>query len=159
MSGLSTVFICTNAIKEHACRPLPRQHMLVVPHPPATFAPQGWAVAWKHPCDCVFALSCSQELSFEKAIGRKVRVGQHTYEGSGRAGDLSAVFGAPKRPEDESTFFRVAKDSRTYSRFVSNLPAKPAISPHQRREEGSRRMQQAERERERQLVAALPVPE
>ena len=56
----------------------------------------------------------SQELSYEHAFGRKVRVNLDTYRGRGRAGDLSQTF--EKRPEDSGTFFKNIKDSSTYTR-------------------------------------------
>lgn len=55
-----------------------------------------------------------QELSYEHAFGRKVRVNLETHRGRGRAGDLSQTF--EKRPEDSGTFFKNIKDSSTYTR-------------------------------------------
>lgn len=50
-------------------------------------------------------------------MGRKVRLGQDTYRGSGRAGDMSQSFAPPKRPEDiDVGFFKSLKDSPTFIR-------------------------------------------
>lgn len=99
-----------------------------------------------------------QELSYERAMGRKIRVGQESYRTTGRAGDMSYLTGPQPRPEDEPAFFKTLKDSPTFIRFCNSLPAKPAVSPHQRRAESMKRQQEMERHRERTLVAGLQLP-
>jgi hypothetical protein len=98
-----------------------------------------------------------QELSYERAFGRKIRVGLQSYRGSGRAGDLSHSFAPPKRPEDDSTFFKTLKETPTFIRFMASLPPKPTVSAHQRREEELRRNHEAELAAERKLVASLTL--
>ena len=99
------------------------------------------------------------ELSYERAMGRKVRVGHDTYGGMGRAGDMSLRYGPTYRPEDDPTFFKTLKDSPTFLRFCGTLPAKPAVSPHERRAMSLRKAQESEVDRERQLVASLNLPD
>ncbi|KAG2445982.1 hypothetical protein HXX76_000585 [Chlamydomonas incerta] len=101
--------------------------------------------------------SGDQQYQFESSLGRKIRVGQESYRGAGRAGDRSLVYGAPTRAEDDPTYFRSMKDSPTFTRFCNSLPAKPAVSPHQRREEGMRRAAEEERRREAELVGTLNI--
>jgi len=60
----------------------------------------------------------TQELAYEHAYGRKVRVNSATYRGTGRAGDLSQSFAPAKRPEDTGSFFKNLKDSPTFTRCV-----------------------------------------
>ncbi|KAF5838198.1 hypothetical protein DUNSADRAFT_3247 [Dunaliella salina] len=100
-----------------------------------------------------------QELSYEHAFGRKVRVNSATYRGTGRAGDLSQSFAPTKRPEDTGSFFKSLKDSPTFTRFVSSLPPPPSVSPHQRRAQEMQRLQAAERNADRMLVSSLRLPE
>jgi len=100
-----------------------------------------------------------QELSYEHALGRKVRVNSATYRGTGRAGDLSQSFAPTKRPEDTGSFFKNLKDSPTFTRFVSSLPAPPSVSPHQRRAQELQRLQAAERNADRMLVSSLTLPD
>jgi len=101
-----------------------------------------------------------QELSYERAFGRKVRVGQDSYRGAGRAGDMSLSYAPPKRPEDVDTgFFKSLKDAPTFIRFVQSLPPKPAVSPHERHAEQQRRARAAELRAERELVASLKLPD
>lgn len=100
-----------------------------------------------------------RETVFEQAMGRKVRVGQETYNGSGRAGDKSLVYGAPKRPEELNPgLFRTLKDSPTFLRFCSTLPPPPSASPHARRAAGEQRVAAAAKEADRTLVASLVAP-
>ncbi|KAG2482972.1 hypothetical protein HYH03_018149 [Edaphochlamys debaryana] len=98
-----------------------------------------------------------KEMGFESSLGRKVRVGQESYKGMGRAGDRSLVYGAPARVEDDPTYYRSMKDSPTFVRFCNSLPAKPAVSPHQRREEGLRRQADQERRQAAALVSTLNI--
>ncbi len=98
-----------------------------------------------------------KEAQFESQLGRKVRVGQDSYRGLGRAGDRSLVMGAPARVEDEPTYFRSMKDSPTFVRFCNSLPPKPAVSPHQRRQEQLLRQAEAERQRAAELVSTLNI--
>eukprot|EP00798_Chlamydomonas_sp_ICE-L_P020176 gene20176-26912_t len=100
-----------------------------------------------------------KELSYERAMGQKVRVGQDSYKLSGRAGDMSLRYGPTHRPEDDPNFFMSLKDSPTFLRFCDSLPAKPAVSPHERREISQRKQYDAEVDRERQLVASLNLPD
>ncbi|KAG1659230.1 hypothetical protein FOA52_008999 [Chlamydomonas sp. UWO 241] len=97
------------------------------------------------------------ETSYERAMGRKVRVEADGYHGSGRAGDMSGLFGAPKRPEDDATFFKSLKDTPTFIRFRDMLPPAPSVSPHVRRQQELRRNAVAEVDRDRELVAALAL--
>lgn len=99
------------------------------------------------------------EMTYERAMGRKVRVGQDTYKGYGRAGDMSLRYGPTHRPEDDPTFFKSLKDSPTFLRFCDSLPAKPAVSPHDRRAMSLRRAHESEVDKERQLVASLELPD
>ena len=57
----------------------------------------------------------------------------------------------------DPTFFKTLKDTPTFIRFCTTLPAKPAVSPHERRAAQMRRMHEAERERDRQLVTGLKL--
>ncbi|EFJ50584.1 hypothetical protein VOLCADRAFT_103801 [Volvox carteri f. nagariensis] len=98
-----------------------------------------------------------KEVNFEATMGRKVRVGQDSYRGSGRAGDRSLVYGAPQRVEDDPSYYRSMKDAPTFVRFCNSLPPKPAVSPHQRRDEGARRQAEQERRREAALVSTLTI--
>lgn len=107
------------------------------------------------PAGATILRESDQELSYERALGRKIRVGMDTYRGSGRAGDLSQSFAPPRRPEDDAVFFKSLKDSPTFTRFVASLPAKPAVGPHQRRAEELRRQRMTELAAERQLVETL----
>lgn len=111
----------------------------------------------EHACPSYCRLA--QELSYERAFGRKVRVGQDTYRGSGRAGDLSLSFAPPRRPEDDGGFFKSLQDAPTFTRFVASLPPKPAVSPHERHEQELRRVREAELRAERELVASLKLPD
>ena len=99
-----------------------------------------------------------KELSYERAMGRKVRVGQGTFQGSGRAGDMSISFAAPRRPEDNAGFFKSLKDTPTFLRFCNSLPNKIVVSPHERRAAELQRNQNQETQRERDLVATLALP-
>lgn len=99
-----------------------------------------------------------KELAFESSLGRKTRVGLNTYHGHGRAGDMSLVYGAPARVEDDAAYFKASKDSPTFLRFCNSLPAKAAVSPHERRMAGEQRAKDLERQRERQLVSTLEIP-
>ncbi|KXZ56017.1 hypothetical protein GPECTOR_2g1569 [Gonium pectorale] len=98
-----------------------------------------------------------KETQFDVSLGRKIRVGQDTYRGTGRAGDKSLVYGASARVEDDPTFYKTMKDTPTFSRFVNSLPPKPSVSPHQRREDGLRRQAEQERRREAALVSTLNI--
>ncbi|PNH04988.1 hypothetical protein TSOC_008796 [Tetrabaena socialis] len=98
-----------------------------------------------------------KETQFEASLGRKIRVGQDSYRGAGRAGDRSLVYGAPARAEEDPTYYRSMKDSPTFVRFCNSLPAKPAVSPHQRRDEGMRRAAEEERRRAAALVSTLNI--
>lgn len=100
-----------------------------------------------------------QELSYEQAMGRKIRVDNNTYDGLGRAGDLSSTFGPPRRPEDDPAFFKSHKDTPTFIRFCSSLPAKPAVSPHERRAQEMHNNRAQELQRDRELVASLAAPD
>mmetsp|Transcript_14106 Transcript_14106/g.30586 ORF Transcript_14106/g.30586 Transcript_14106/m.30586 type:complete len:283 (-) Transcript_14106:418-1266(-) len=100
-----------------------------------------------------------QELSYERAMGRKVRVDHMSYHGTGRAGDKSTSFAPPARPEDDPVFFKTLKDSPTFIRFCSTLPPKPAVSPHERRAASMQRANAREMDQERQLVASLQLPD
>jgi hypothetical protein len=97
------------------------------------------------------------ETSYERAMGRKVRVEADGYRGSGRAGDMSALYGGPKRPEDDAMFFKSLKDTPTFIRFAASLPPSPGVSPHVRRQQELRRNAVAEVDRDRELVAALAL--
>lgn len=100
-----------------------------------------------------------KEIVFEQSMGRKVRVGQDTYNGNGRAGDKSLVYGAPKKVEElDPKLFKTLKDSPTFLRFCSTLPAAPSVSPHTRRAAGAERSAAAARDADRSLVATLTVP-
>ncbi|GLC43829.1 hypothetical protein PLESTB_000912700 [Pleodorina starrii] len=98
-----------------------------------------------------------KEVVFDATLGRKIRVGQESYRGTGRAGDRSLVYGASGRVEDDPTYYRSMKDAPTFVRFCNSLPPKPAVSPHQRREEGVRRQAEQERRREAELVSTLTI--
>lgn len=98
-----------------------------------------------------------KEVNFEVAMGRKIRLGQDSHRGTGRAGDRSLVYGAPARVEDDPTYYRSMKDAPTFVRFCNSLPPKPAVSPHQRREEGTRRQADEQRRREAALVSTLTI--
>lgn len=98
-----------------------------------------------------------KEVQFEMMLGRKIRVGQESYRGTGRAGDRSLVYGTSARVEDDPTYYRSMKDSPTFVRFCNSLPQKPGVSPHQRREEGMRRQTEQERRREAALVSTLTI--
>ena len=100
-----------------------------------------------------------EELSYERAMGRKIRVNPVTYQGSGRAGDTSILYSSPGRPEDDAGFFKSLKDTPTFLRFCNSLPAKAAESPHVRRAEQLKRIQAQERQRERALVSTLQLPD
>ncbi len=97
------------------------------------------------------------ELQYEQAMGRKVRVGPETYRNRGRAGDMTRSFAPPRRPEDDPSFFKSLKDSPTFIRFCNSLPAKAAVSPHERRMQELQRGHEVELQRERALVASLDV--
>lgn len=100
-----------------------------------------------------------QELSYAREMGQKVRVGQESYRTTGRAGDMSLRYGPTHRPEDDPTFFKSLKDSPTFLRYCNSLPAKPAMSPHERRDMSLRRQYESEVNRERELVASLHLPD
>ena len=106
----------------------------------------------------VYLRETSQELSYERARGRKIRVQQGSYLGSGRAGDMSVSFAPPRRPEEDATFFKSLKDTPTFLRFCNSLPAKAAVSPHERRADELRRIQEREKQKERELVSTLELP-
>uniref|UniRef100_A0A7S0VA26 Uncharacterized protein n=1 Tax=Polytomella parva TaxID=51329 RepID=A0A7S0VA26_9CHLO len=97
------------------------------------------------------------EIVFERAMGRKIRIGIDTYAGAGRAGDFrSGTLGPAARVEDTSGFFRQLKDTPTFMRFCKSLP------PLGQKDLGGRRIQLAVAARrkemavERGLVASLP---
>lgn len=101
-----------------------------------------------------------QEISFERLFGRKHKVDQGVYQGQGRAGDKTGTFGPPARPEDDPDFFKSLKDTPTFIRFCSTLPAaRLSVSSHERRR--VQQWQDAERavDVERRLVASLNFPE
>jgi hypothetical protein len=98
-----------------------------------------------------------KELSYEQAMGRKIRVDSSTYDGLGRAGDLSSMFGPPRRPEDDPNFYKSHKDTPTFIRFCNTLPAKPAVSPHERRAQEMHNNRAQELQRDRELVASLQL--
>ena len=98
-----------------------------------------------------------RELSYEVAMGRKVRVDGATYRGQGRAGDATGTFAPPRRPEDAPVFFKSLKDTPTFIRFCNTLPARPAVSPHERRVAEHHRQAEAELAKEQALVAALQL--
>lgn len=100
-----------------------------------------------------------KELIFERVMNRKVRVDQGSYRGLGRAGDTTGSLGAPVRPEVlDPSLYKTLTDSPTFIRFCNSLPPKPAVSPHQRRADAARRMYEAERNQERDLVSKLDIP-
>mmetsp|Transcript_30588 Transcript_30588/g.72817 ORF Transcript_30588/g.72817 Transcript_30588/m.72817 type:complete len:306 (+) Transcript_30588:878-1795(+) len=68
-------------------------------------------------------------LSLEREFARKARCVPEMYRGLGRAGDLSATCGCPRRPEDEPSFYRTPKDSPTFVRFLNSCEPPPPV-PH-----------------------------
>lgn len=72
---------------------------------------------------------------------------------------MSVSYSGPPRPEDDAGFFKSLKDTPTFLRFCNSLPAKAAVSPHVRRAEEIKRIQDQERQRERELVSTLELPD
>ncbi|GAX80136.1 hypothetical protein CEUSTIGMA_g7574.t1 [Chlamydomonas eustigma] len=99
-----------------------------------------------------------QELMYDRAMGRKVRLDLTSYRGRGRAGDLSHSFAPPRRPEEEPNFFKSLKDSPTFIRFCNSLPPRAVVTPHERRTAELHRNHASEVQRERELVATLTLP-
>lgn len=97
----------------------------------------------------------TEELEFERYIGRRGKTAPGQLRNSGRAGDLSLTFGPQARCEDDPRFFKTAKDSPTFLRYCSSLPAPSAVSPLLKHSAGERRRADLAAARERQEVAAL----
>lgn len=140
--------------------PRPEGVQIIPQARPVEYAQEPGMPRLSRPHGATILRESDQELSYEHAFGRKVRVGQDTYRGAGRAGDTSLSFAPPRRPEDtDPAFFKSLKDAPTFIRFVQSLPPKPAVSPHQRHEAQQRRARETELKAERDLVASLHLPD
>ena len=96
------------------------------------------------------------EFSYERALGRKIRVDTNSLKGQGFAGDRSGGFGPKARPEDDPFFFKSLKDTPTFIRFCSTLPPnRSTVSCHERRAQQQRSQIEHERERMKAEVATL----
>ncbi|GMH40977.1 hypothetical protein BSKO_08887 [Bryopsis sp. KO-2023] len=96
-----------------------------------------------------------REMEFERVLGRKVRLDYQSLKSTGYAGDLTNTYGAAKRSEDDPTFFRIAVESPTFVRFMTNLPANSETSPHKRREMWFRQREESQRLEDAKLVESL----
>lgn len=99
-----------------------------------------------------------QQALFEASLGRKYRSHPTVFQGTGRAGDTSTTKGAPRRNEDRPEFFKdLNRDSPTFLKYLANLPAKAATSPHHRRQLWETQRQRAAADGDRRLVASLKI--